>query len=252
MHTLNPKTLTNDLIGKMSNFTLGNSPSEFEEKLFLREAEKVKNTNLSEGWMLLGIIKALVGDYQKTKKSFENALRYPNDELDVVIINYAKALRNLGKFEESYAIIEKFASPQQPILLEFAFKLALNLGLVSKASEYYEAFRNTNLCNLKDGDYLKKLVTNSKKLKISEKDLNKLHLLVLSSIYEKKKFVIDLSNAVDPETNTLIILFHVEAEAKIIANLELDIIEKLIKSNISAIDSFKLTPIIKSFQDNKQ
>lgn len=245
------QTITNELIGRISKFDLENVPSEFEAKLFLREAEKVKNIDPSEGWMLKGIVYSLLGRYTETLNAFDKSLSSASEEFDVVVLNYAKALRILGKFDESYAIVEKYLSHDSSMLLDYAYKLSLNIGLLDKANLYNEKLKEFPSYDLIYSEHLHKLQTSCKNLDIGITDLKEIHLLVLSSIYQEKKLPLDLSNEVDYENgNSIILLFHVQANAKSIAKMEWNIAEGLSEKNIPAITTNKIMPIIKNCQLN--
>lgn len=240
-----PQTISNELLQQISKFDLDNEPSEFEAKLFLREAEKLKKSNPSESWMLIGIIQSLLFKYDKAKSSFEKSIAHSPLDFEVVILNYVKALRLLGKFEEALEVSEKYASNDSFMLLENAFLQSLNLGLFNKASSYSKKLK---AFSYKDESYLghlKNMIVSSNELGISESNCSAIYLLVLKSIHSEKILSVKSTVAINYDhSNALILLFYIDANASTIANIELDIAEKLAELDIAPVLEHKITPVI--------
>lgn len=245
MPTPLPKLLTNELIHRLSQFRFGDVPSEFEIKLFLREAEKLKQADPAQGWMVSGIIDSLLYNYKDTKKAFEKALRNGPSEFDVVVSNYALALRRLGRLEEAIELLDKYASEDSSLLLNNAFSLSLNAGLFNKAKIYSEKLKKLSINEDLNTEYLNDLTVACNELNISESDCSEVHLLVLNIIYGKKISAVEFVVRRNHENyNSLILLFYIDASVNTLADIGLEIIDKLVEIDIAAIVEQKVTPLV--------
>ena len=245
MPNLQPQSLTSELLQRLSKFEFGDVPSEFEVKLFFREAEKLKKVDLSEGWMVAGIIDTLVYNYEDAKKAFEKSLSNGPSDLDIVVSNYALALLRLGRFEEAIELVKKYVSDDNFILLNDAFSLTLKTGLFNAATFYSEKLKKFSKPENHDTKHLNDLKTACDELNISEPDCSAIHLLVLNAIHDKKIPAVDFAvRRNDENDNSLILLFYVDADVDTLADIGLAIIDKLVESDITAIVEQKVTPLV--------
>jgi len=245
MPTSQSQTLTSELLQRLSKFDFGDVPSEFEVKLFFREAEKLKKVDLSEGWMVAGIIDTLVYNYEGAKKAFEKSLSNGPSDMDIVVSNYTLALQRLGRFEEAMELIKKHVSDDNFILLNDAFLLALKTGLFNEATFYAEKLKKFSTHENPDTEHLKDLKADCDELNISESDCSAVHLLALNAVQDKKIPVVEIAvRRNDENDNSLILLFYVDADADTLSNIGLTIIDKLVETDIAAVIEQKVTPLV--------
>lgn len=74
-------------------------PSEFEIHGLKREIDQLKQVDVSEHYMLLGMLFSIAGDYEKSVNNHLRSLAYVSD--DVTYANYGLSLRRLGRSQES-------------------------------------------------------------------------------------------------------------------------------------------------------
>jgi tetratricopeptide (TPR) repeat protein len=240
-----PQTLTNELLERLSVFDLDNVPSEFEAQLFIREAKKLIKVDASESWMITGIIYSLIGEYKKTKNAFDKSLSFAPQDFETVVVNYARALKILGKLEESYEVIEKHFVKDSFMLSDHAYLYALHIGLFEKAKYYHDNLLKFPSHDKSNTTYLSSLIDACKELDVSEEELNLISLLVTDSIYKYKKIPLQSSVEVNFEDhNSLILSFYIDAKSDTLAKIEFDVVSKLATSKIPSIINHKVTPII--------
>lgn len=248
---MNPQTQTigKELIDRISQYDLDAPPSEFEARLFLREADTLKKAHAIEGWMISGIIYSLLQAQQQAETSFKKALALtpiPSDEFNVVLTNYANALRKMAQFDRAYQLIKTYNIDHSYDLLYYAYELTLNTGLIQEALSYHNKLKKLPAYQHGSDYYLQNILTFCNKEKINSKDLYAFHILVHTAIHAQKKKPIRNSLSVNPDNeHSIAILFHIKADAKTIATIEWDIFEKLAESDIEAVHAQKLIPIIK-------
>lgn len=74
-------------------------PSEFLIHGIKREIDQLKQVDISEHYMLLGMLFSIAGDYEKSVNNHLRSLAYVSD--DVTYANYGLSLRRLGRSQES-------------------------------------------------------------------------------------------------------------------------------------------------------
>lgn len=107
------QTKGNQLTDRLNSLAeRGERPSEFEIHGLKREIDQLKQVDMSEHYMLLGMLFSIAGDYEKTVNNHLRSLAYVSD--DVTYANYGLSLRRLGRSQESIAPLFK------------AFEMAVN------------------------------------------------------------------------------------------------------------------------------
>ncbi len=176
MNKASPQTMTNDLIKKVSSYNLEHLPSEFEVKLLLRDAEKLKTVNPAEGWMLSGIIYSFSKDSGKSVAAFEKALALSTDQFNVVLNNYVWSLELLGQFDIVGDVLKKYVSDDDYDLISFAISVFMHYGLIDDAINYQKKLNRFNVKNSFE-EHLNNLVELCSQLKIAHHVLHEIYLL---------------------------------------------------------------------------
>lgn len=240
-----PETIANDLIDRLKGYAIDNPPTEFEYRLLHAEADKLKSVSADEGWMITGMIHSLEGKLDECKSAFEKSLRLPSVERNVTIANYSKALRILGRFDEALDIVEKYMDEASPDLLRQALEVAYAQGLLDKAIMYAEQYNH--LGSTEGFGIMTRFADFCDDLEIDRNELHELTMLVSQTLYSKKKFAQNTVPLLDPETgDSLLVLFHVDADAQTLSDIEWDIAMQMDNHNFPSIEAGKLMPIIKS------
>lgn len=250
MPTSQPKTKGNELVAKLSAFTLENVPNDFTKRQLLRDADAVKKINPSEGWMLTGVILSRAFNYKDAKHAFETAIHLNTAVFEIVIVNYCESLMFLNKDEEALGIAEKYLQPDNFDLITTALRLASNLGLYEKVFEFYDMLKSFNDSRIAHPlpflyDHFKKIASASKVFDISGNDISAVYSLVMSSVHSAKKMVIRYGVYI-MDDDFMTIEFYVDADTDVIHKISMDVIDKLCDANdaIPALKKRVLLPAI--------
>lgn len=241
-----PQTTANDLIDRISRYTLADAPSEFEARLFLKEAEKLKRINAAEGWMAEGIIHSLVGDLDASQAAFERSLQTASDNLYVVAANYVNGLRMLGKHVEAYELAKRFLKENNQQLREIAYDYSIDLGLVDDALQHKEMLGRIHGGAVPHANYVEKLKALCDQLDIGRDALHSLHLVAQQQLYAAKVLSWEINATLDPENPiSLIIEFAVDADSDQLSDIEWGIFEQLAATDIPAVNQRKIIPVVR-------
>lgn len=119
-------------------------PTDFEIRALKRDIEGVKNANLGEYYMLLGMIHSLAGDVEKSIEFHEKSLRVSGDVVDYT--NYGLSMRRLGRGSISLPIMLKALemSGYSPDVLQDTMSSMLYSGDFSRFDEVISKFSKTH------------------------------------------------------------------------------------------------------------
>lgn len=131
-----PARKTNAIIDELNNYQQAGKWSSSLAQYFENEAYKVREADIAEGEMLLGVISGLNGNIEDMRKRFKNAMAYkPNDP--IIKFNYGNSLFNNDFFSQAIQVLLPIAEINKDAALIIGL-CCHALGLENKSAQYFE------------------------------------------------------------------------------------------------------------------
>lgn len=103
MSVLNPQTIYNELIETINRYmTSCVRPSDFEHRRILRDVEKLKTVNPSQGWLASAMVASLLWDGNTVLRSATNAVALAPGDVDSLLVA-SQCLWNTGLYAQAEA-----------------------------------------------------------------------------------------------------------------------------------------------------
>lgn len=131
-----PQTKNIELINQINHALEAGTINPGDFNILKQEALRLRNANIGEGDMLLGIIASLKGDFKEVRKRFRNAMAYDGQN-DVLMFNYGHCLYRLGHYAEAIQTLGNLAESDTEAARIVAC-CCIRLGLTAKAVQYCE------------------------------------------------------------------------------------------------------------------
>ena len=135
-----PRTKFNELIKQLNDMRQSGKIDEFTLRLVYKEAEKLKETDLAEGFSIMGVIECLRGNTAEMHRLHKLSLDYSSEAL--FYINYAMSLHKSGLVEDAHQMIVQAygANPTDLDLLQCAIEGAVELERTEEAAVYMKSW----------------------------------------------------------------------------------------------------------------
>lgn len=146
-----PATIANTLIERISDLDGAGRWSREVSRSMMSEARRLRNVDIAEGDMVIGMIHCMDGNIPAMRKAFKNSIAFAPMEIPPKA-NYALALARCGFLAEALSIMQdeeelrSFTSKDYGLLAMICF----GLGMHAKSKQFQQ------LSNLSDFDFAKK------------------------------------------------------------------------------------------------
>lgn len=146
-----PATIANTLIVRISEIDAYGRWSSEVSRSMMAEALRLREADIAEGEMVVGMIHCMDGNIPAMRKAFKNSIAFAPSEIPPKT-NYALALARCGFLGEALAIMQNEEGRRALTKKEYGFlaTICLGLGLGAKAKQFQK------LSNLTDVDLAEK------------------------------------------------------------------------------------------------
>lgn len=134
-----PATIANGLIDRISGIDAAGHWSAEISRSMMREAKKLREVDVSEGDMVIGMIHCIDGNIPAMRKAFKNSIAF-GPHKTTPRANFALALARQGFLAEALGIMqdEERRRPFTPKDYGLLAMICFGLGLSAKARQYQE------------------------------------------------------------------------------------------------------------------